>query len=1028
MKHLISLALKYLRRQKLRTTLTYLCIVLAVFVFNLLAGGAAVVRNIAVKEAERNGKWEVCAGRLIAACTQNGMTEQEAIDRIRRHVTVAQYYLSGTQHLFIGSQKETPGLYSYVEYSINGGDTKNCSALAFLSAEGDADMMAESLTMYGAAAPVSQEGQKNLVWLPKEYEAQGFKAGDRFQLTVTPAVGRLDDSGEQIQALYRKYEKQINANPGKRLFAREWGDEPEDDDEDTGSILATNKLTSLTKEFGYENIEFSGVQRGVPYTVTLEVAGFSVRPWGYGDSVLVLPVSYENDIDLKAGLEEPNKGFFETSQFNSHDTDSFTQLRLVMSDRMPFDDEMELLYKDLGLPANDRDATLHPNEGITEMYHLDLLSLKFRGADAISMWFLPDGPVNGYSSRLGVLIGVLILAFVLWMLMRAVIDNAFEISVQERRAQFATLRIMGASRRQIAALVCFEAMFYVLAAVPVGMLGAHLCAKLTAHTLARLGIGTAYQPMPLLLLVFTLLAALAVFISAYSSSMWASRAYAPLEATKKAELRSTKKQNIFTRDLFGSDPEKKMQKKLEKQQARFEGHLKAPKKAKLNRTPFSFLRHYTVRNIRRTRRRFVLSVVTMAIGTALFFFGGTLGAFIRSEIGEIQSELLGSYDFNISFPDVDPDVIGLADETFAGNPHVRNLYFINYLEVLTAWTPGEISAFRAADSEAAAWLEAQPAAQQRFPGAIIREEAEGTECALSVKLVTRSEYDSVLKEVLGISYDEWVGRQGAEFLSKQEQAESASHIRYPEKITFSGMENYSPLTLAGSLVLTQAQRMALFPTSSTGYDGYGSADLLVPLDNAASVGVVQMNGVGRHLAVRFSVNSVEDYPAVRETVENYMREAGGNIMLGDNFAMGTGLALLVRAIVTICIVALLAVWLTGIFTMVNTVNTSVLNRADELMMLRTVGMAKKYVRRTVLMESMIFVATATLIGCVIGLAGTLWWVLLLDMENAYMMSALGHMLLMLAATLAVNLLIAAVAARPGLHALNKRMEEGAMLQ
>ena len=1029
MKHLIALALKYLKRQRLRTTLTYLCIVLAVFVFNLVAAGAAVVRNIAVQDAERYGKWEVNADSLISECIKHGMDEQEAVDRIRNHVTVSDHYAYKGQNLL--AEKTLPDLYSYYEYSINGEDAKNCSGIAFQGAAGNSSLMGDS--RYSAidytepgrdiSAPDAQTEQKNLVWLPKTYEETGIRAGDSITLTLNPAVGTLPDDSPQVQALYRKYAQQIKDNPDSVLFARDRGDEGTDG---KSSILSVTKLTALSKEFGYENIEFSDVQRGVPYTVTLTVAGFSDGESTWNDSFLSLPVSYLNDIDLKTGLEEPNAGFYETSQFGDHHFGRWHNLFLVMSDRMSFDSELELLYQDLGLPENDRDATLHPYDKIAGVYNLELLTLKFRGADAISMWLLPDLGSN-YNSRFGVTVTVLIIAFLLWMLMRAVIDNAFEISVQERRAQFATLRIMGASRRQIAALVCFEAMFYVLAAIPVGMLGAHICGRLTAHALHRLNIGTEYQPMPLLLLVFTLLAVFAVFFSAYSSSMWASRAYAPLEATKKAELKSTKKQNIFTRDLFGSDPEKKMQKKLAKQQARFEGHLKAPKKSKLNRTPFSFLRHYTVRNIRRTRRRFVLAVVTMTIGTALFFFGGSFGAFFGIELAKHRSEIQ-TEDFSIYFHEADVDAIALADETFSNNPQVRSLTFYNYIETISAWNPERIEVIRSCDSGIAEEIEGRHEKQEMFPGFVLKPEAEGTETGFTAKLVLRSEYDSILKDVFGISYDEWVQKKGAVFLSGKEGAEQAKAVWFPEVVELDGIENFAPLQLAGALTLTAEQRIRLFGDTTTGYDRYGDCSLLAPLDSASLIGVLQSNNVGRHMSVRFAVRSIADYESVRSTVDDYTQNAHSSLNIDDNFATGTGLSVLIRAIVTICAVALLAVWLTGILTMVNTVNTSVLNRADELMMLRTVGMTKKSVRRTVLLESLIFVAAATLIGCVIGLAGTLWIVLLLKMEGEYMMLALWVMLGMLVLTLAVNLLIAAVAARPGLHALNKRMEEGAMLQ
>nr|MCR5305017.1 ABC transporter permease [Oscillospiraceae bacterium] len=137
------------------------------------------------------------------------------------------------------------------------------------------------------------------------------------------------------------------------------------------------------------------------------------------------------------------------------------------------------------------------------------------------------------------------------------------------------------------------------------------------------------------------------------------------------------------------------------------------------------------------------------------------------------------------------------------------------------------------------------------------------------------------------------------------------------------------------------------------------------------------------------------------------------------------------AIITIAAIVLVSIWLTGILTMVNTVNTGVLNRADELMMLRTVGMSKKAVRRTVRLESMIFSGTATLIGCIIGLAGAffLFTKMNLGSEDLWVLplifTAIGVALLL---TVLLNLLVASVAAKPALRTLNARMEEGGIMQ
>ena len=65
---------------------------------------------------------------------------------------------------------------------------------------------------------------------------------------------------------------------------------------------------------------------------------------------------------------------------------------------------------------------------------------------------------------------ILIVLLIGWFIARFVIDNAFEMAVQERSTHFAALRIMGASKGQVAFVVLIEALFYCLTAIPLGMI------------------------------------------------------------------------------------------------------------------------------------------------------------------------------------------------------------------------------------------------------------------------------------------------------------------------------------------------------------------------------------------------------------------------------------------------------------------------------------------------------------------------------------------------------------------------------
>ncbi|MBE6841138.1 MAG: hypothetical protein E7506_07880, partial [Ruminococcus sp.] len=66
MTYLIKLSLKYLRRQKLRTFLTFMCIVLAAFGICLFAAYGSAYYNSAINVVSRtNGSYEVAFDELV---------------------------------------------------------------------------------------------------------------------------------------------------------------------------------------------------------------------------------------------------------------------------------------------------------------------------------------------------------------------------------------------------------------------------------------------------------------------------------------------------------------------------------------------------------------------------------------------------------------------------------------------------------------------------------------------------------------------------------------------------------------------------------------------------------------------------------------------------------------------------------------------------------------------------------------------------------------------------------------------------
>ncbi|MBR3025130.1 MAG: ABC transporter permease, partial [Oscillospiraceae bacterium] len=130
--------------------------------------------------------------------------------------------------------------------------------------------------------------------------------------------------------------------------------------------------------------------------------------------------------------------------------------------------------------------------------------------------------------------------------------------------------------------------------------------------------------------------------------------------------------------------------------------------------------------------------------------------------------------------------------------------------------------------------------------------------------------------------------------------------------------------------------------------------------------------------------------------------------------------LFLKAIIKSVLIFLVSVWVTGILSMINSVNTSVLNRSTELMMLRSLGMTEKQLRESVLLETVMFSSAAAVTGTG---AGTLLFTgvsnMLAKIYSEPLPEITGMVIAVVSVTLAVNLLIALLSALPAVRALGK---------
>ena len=165
-----------------------------------------------------------------------------------------------------------------------------------------------------------------------------------------------------------------------------------------------------------------------------------------------------------------------------------------------------------------------------------------------------------------------------------------------------------------------------------------------------------------------------------------------------------------------------------------------------------------------------------------------------------------------------------------------------------------------------------------------------------------------------------------------------------------------------------------------------------------------------------TVNGQEHYAEALECVNDFKNMTGTDML--NNYRYSSGIDQLVKAVVKAALIFLASIWLVGILSMINSVNTSVLNRSSELMMLRSLGMTEKQLRRSVLLETVMFSSSAAVSGTAIGT-----WLfcsvsdLLAQIYSERVTGIAGPVIAVIAVTLLINVLIALISALPAVKAL-----------
>ncbi|MBU5294769.1 ABC transporter permease [Anaerosalibacter bizertensis] len=253
--------------------------------------------------------------------------------------------------------------------------------------------------------------------------------------------------------------------------------------------------------------------------------------------------------------------------------------------------------------ARDKAEKIAKNIGLSEeniQYNDDLLELSAQS---------PSKALN--NALVQILIFIIALVIVATV---AVIYNSFNISVLERISQFGLLRSVGSTPKQIRDMVFKEATLLSAIGIPIGLFCGVLAMKIVLYIISLIKFDFVADLeiviSPIVFLISSILGLVTVYLSAYGPAKKAGK-ISPLDAVRNT--------GGFKKETF-----------------------KKVKSSKLIKKLFGMEGELAYKNLRRNRKRFVITVFSMVISIVLFISFSSFSNYIFS-IGAVSDDEVGNF-------------------------------------------------------------------------------------------------------------------------------------------------------------------------------------------------------------------------------------------------------------------------------------------------------------------------------------------------------------------------------------------------
>lgn len=648
-------------------------------------------------------------------------------------------------------------------------------------------------------------------------------------------------------------------------------------------------------------------------TVTANLVTCSVKKGeGIEDSTVPSSLTDAFDIDSNVEISFTVVGF--TSQYNvvSYDdtrlkaySNQFDSLLCRYADNVnSLYWAMHYAFADQGLEIDDFDYTMNDN----------LLDAEGKGLDA------------QYSQALFFSVAYLCIIFIMFCI-RLVIDDSFEISAKERIKQFGLLKAVGASRKQIFAMLMYESLYLSVPGIILGMIAGTalayagfgiikgIIASIGATVFTRLSTALTFTIKPFVYISAAVLGFIWVATSAISTGMRSIRS-TPVQALSAAG-------------------------KNEK--------VRVPGKPTKIMKGGSFIGAYSSVSVTRNMKRFVITILSMVLSIVLFA-GFSYGLdLMRQTIDSNSLTDNVDYDFVINYQTYFPQ------ETKQREQELRDSGLFSYVQCHTSMAlfSEELSDYGITQEELGsdmAAISVAPANRDTFENCITTDVSYDEFVSSGGILLCKDLYDTDMKTVVASLYSEGVPESIKASPYMYVTGDLFDEVTIPALGTYTtDCTDYRSSASIICAVVSEEKYEELFESDGR-LDNYTS---LIPSDS----------GDGYELFYQRDIN-LKVIPGCEDEAVRYLDIHHQNQYIDylgiTSFYEGLLKIVTIAGYFVIAIITAIAV-----INIANIISANVQSRSSEFAMLRACGLSDRQLRGLLLRESLIYAGLSGAISLVL---------------------------------------------------------------